>query len=65
MLDDLETVTVLTGRAQFVDATTIRVDAVDGTVHTVTATNIVVGTGSAAVLPDIPGLSGNPGGDQY
>lgn len=60
MLDDLETVTVLTGRAQFVDATTIRVDAVDGTVHTVTATNIVVGTGSEAVLPDIPGLSGNP-----
>ncbi|AQA03395.1 pyridine nucleotide-disulfide oxidoreductase [Mycobacterium sp. MS1601] len=60
MLDNLDTVTVLTGRAQFLDGTTVRVDDVDGTVHIVRAPQIVVGTGSEPVLPDIPGLAGNP-----
>lgn len=47
--------TVLTGRARFVDAHTVEVSCDDG-VHTVTATNIVVGTGATPTVPDVPGL---------
>lgn len=60
MLDNLDTVTVLTGHAEFVDANTVEVAAVDGDTYRLTAPHIVIGTGSEPVLPDIPGLAGNP-----
>ncbi|CAN5696535.1 FAD-dependent oxidoreductase [soil metagenome] len=59
MLDNLETVTVLTGTAHFLDATTVVVHTVDGADHTVSATHIVIGTGSEPVVPEIPGVAGN------
>jgi pyruvate/2-oxoglutarate dehydrogenase complex dihydrolipoamide dehydrogenase (E3) component len=59
MLDNLETVTVLTGRAEFLDANTVEVTAVDGDTYRLSAPHIVIGTGSEPVLPDIPGLAGN------
>lgn len=59
MLDNLETVTVLTGTARFVDATTVGVRTVDGGQFMVSAPTIVIGTGSEPVIPDIPGLAGN------
>lgn len=56
LLETLDTATVLTGRAWFVDPHTVAVELADGhTVH-VSATHIVVGTGSEPVIPDIPGL---------
>jgi len=57
MLDDIETVTVLTGRAEFVDAHTVTVALADGggTVD-VTAEILVVSTGSEPRIPDVPGL---------
>lgn len=60
MLDNLETVTVLTGRAEFVDANSVEVTADDGDIYRLSAPHIVIGTGSEPVLPDIPGLAGNP-----
>ena len=60
MLDNLDTVTVLTGHAEFVGANTVEVAAVDGDTYRLTAPHIVIGTGSEPVLPDIPGLAGNP-----
>ncbi|CAN5511540.1 reactive chlorine resistance oxidoreductase RclA [soil metagenome] len=59
MLDNLETVTVLTGTARFVDDTTVGVRTGDGGQFMVSAPNIVIGTGSEPVIPDIPGLAGN------
>lgn len=59
MLDNLETVTVLTGRAEFADANTVEVTADDGDCYRLRAPHIVIGTGSEPVLPDIPGLAGN------
>jgi pyruvate/2-oxoglutarate dehydrogenase complex dihydrolipoamide dehydrogenase (E3) component len=56
MLETLDTATVLTGRAVFVDPHTVSVDLADGSTVHVTATHIVVGTGSEPVIPDIPGL---------
>ena len=56
MLDDLETATVLTGRAVFVDAHTVEVTAGDGVRVHVTAENILISTGSRPIVPDIPGL---------
>lgn len=54
-MNSLDTATVLTGHAEFVDEHTVRVDAVTGAV-TVTAEYILINTGSTPVIPDIPGL---------
>ncbi|WP_422741946.1 FAD-dependent oxidoreductase [Mycobacterium sp. WMMD1722] len=51
--------TVLTGRAAFLDANTVEVASHTGTV-TVTARQIVVGTGSTPVIPDGLGLAECP-----
>lgn len=56
MLDDLETVTVLTGRAVFTDAHTVAVTAEDGSRVDVTGDTILISTGSRPIVPDIPGL---------
>ena len=56
MLDDLETVTVLTGRAVFTGAHTVAVTAEDGTRVDVTGDTILLSTGSVPIVPDIPGL---------
>lgn len=56
MLTTIPTVTVLTGRARFVDPHTLVVAAEDGSTVRVSATHIVVGTGSEPVIPDVPGL---------
>jgi pyruvate/2-oxoglutarate dehydrogenase complex dihydrolipoamide dehydrogenase (E3) component len=55
MLDALDTVTVVTGRARFVDAKTVEVAAGEDRL-TISAATIVVDTGAEPVVPDIPGL---------
>lgn len=60
MLDNLDSVTVLTGHARFTDPHTLQVETVDGATVTVVAQSIVVGTGSRPVLPNIFGLSTTP-----
>jgi probable pyridine nucleotide-disulfide oxidoreductase len=59
MIDSIETAEVLTGSARFVDAHTVAVTTDDGEVA-VSATWIVIGTGSRPTLPDIPGLATSP-----
>lgn len=55
MLDDLDSVTVITGGARFLDEKSVEVSA--GTDRlVVTAPTIVVNTGAEPVVPDIPGL---------
>ena len=58
MLDGIESVSVLTGRAEFVDPHTVKVTLVDGggTV-VVSADHLVVSTGSEPRIPDVPGLA--------
>ena len=58
-LHALDTVTVLDGRATFVDPHTVRVQA-GGEPLTVTAETILINTGSEPTLPDIPGLRASP-----
>ncbi|MGH3587644.1 MAG: FAD-dependent oxidoreductase, partial [Pseudonocardia sp.] len=55
MLDTLDTVTVLTGRAAFVDPRTLEVRAGDDVLR-VSATTVVVNTGADPALPPVPGL---------
>ncbi|TFV57884.1 NAD(P)/FAD-dependent oxidoreductase [Mycobacterium sp. PS03-16] len=59
MFAPIPTATVLTGHAAFVDEHTVAVDTADGRA-VVTASNIVIGTGSVPVIPDIPGLRDCP-----
>jgi pyruvate/2-oxoglutarate dehydrogenase complex dihydrolipoamide dehydrogenase (E3) component len=55
MLDTIDTVTVVTGRATFVDPKSVEVTA--GTERlTISADTIVINTGAEPVVPDIPGL---------
>lgn len=56
LLDTLDTATVLTGEAAFRDAHTVEVHTADRGTVAVTGRHIVIGTGSHAVIPDIPGL---------
>ena len=58
-LASIPSVTVLTGRARFLDANTVRVDT-DGGEVSVAARRIVIGTGSQPVLPELPGLADCP-----
>lgn len=51
--------TVLTGHASFVDEHTVAVDT-DGGRTEISASTIVIGTGSESVIPDIPGLRDCP-----
>ncbi|OBG89452.1 pyridine nucleotide-disulfide oxidoreductase [Mycobacterium sp. E802] len=60
MLENLDTATVLTGHARFLDPHRLAVKLTDGSTVTVTARWIVIGTGSQPVLPDIPGLVDSP-----
>ncbi|OBC15408.1 pyridine nucleotide-disulfide oxidoreductase [Mycobacterium sp. 852013-50091_SCH5140682] len=60
MLDRLATVEVITGAARFVDAHTVAVTTADDDEVTVTATWIVIGTGSRPTFPDLPGLATSP-----
>ncbi|MFB1293916.1 FAD-dependent oxidoreductase [Mycobacterium sp. pW049] len=60
MLDTLDTATVLTGQARFLDPHTVEVRTADGDLVSVSGRYVVIGTGSAAVLPDIPGLAEAP-----
>jgi probable pyridine nucleotide-disulfide oxidoreductase len=55
-LDAVETVTVITGRAAFLDPHTVTVATRHDTL-TMSAGVIVIDTGSEPVIPDIPGLS--------
>jgi pyruvate/2-oxoglutarate dehydrogenase complex dihydrolipoamide dehydrogenase (E3) component len=50
-LDSADTVTVITGKAVFVDPHTVGVDDL-----TITADTILINTGSEPIIPDIPGL---------
>ncbi|MFD0734674.1 FAD-dependent oxidoreductase [Planotetraspora mira] len=55
MLDTIDTVTVVTGRARFVGPKTVEVGAGADRL-TINAETIVVNTGSEPMIPDIPGL---------
>ncbi|MDT7678794.1 MAG: putative pyridine nucleotide-disulfide oxidoreductase [Pseudonocardiales bacterium] len=55
MLDEIDTVTVVTGKASFVDPKTVEVTAGDDRL-TIRADNIVINTGAQPVIPEIPGL---------
>ena len=59
MFASIPTATVLTGHATFVDEHTVAVETDNGPT-TVRAANIVIGTGSVPVVPDIPGLHDCP-----
>ncbi|GII33992.1 FAD-dependent oxidoreductase [Planotetraspora mira] len=54
-LNDADTVTVVTGRAAFVDPHTVAVGTGQDRL-TVTAETILINTGSEPIIPDIPGL---------
>lgn len=60
MLENLGSSTVLTGEASFLDPHTVEVRTADGATLTVSGRYIVIGTGSQAVVPDIPGLADAP-----
>jgi pyruvate/2-oxoglutarate dehydrogenase complex dihydrolipoamide dehydrogenase (E3) component len=55
MLNTLDTVTVVTGKAAFIDPKTVEVTAGDDRL-TIRADTIVINTGAEPVVPDIPGL---------
>ncbi|MCU1661403.1 MAG: pyridine nucleotide-disulfide oxidoreductase [Pseudonocardia sp.] len=55
MLDTIDSVTVVTGRARFLDPTTVEVAAGSDRL-TISAETIVINTGAEPVIPDIPGL---------
>jgi pyruvate/2-oxoglutarate dehydrogenase complex dihydrolipoamide dehydrogenase (E3) component len=54
-LNGMDTVTVITGKAAFVDPHTVGVDTGDGRL-TITAETILINTGSEPIIPGIPGL---------
>ncbi|MGW4079030.1 FAD-dependent oxidoreductase [Streptomyces asiaticus] len=54
-LNDMDTVSVITGTAAFTDPHTVRVETADGPL-TVTAETILINTGSEPIVLDIPGL---------
>src|SRR6201991_3568713 len=56
ILDTMDSVTVLTGRAAFVDPKTVEVSAGDDRM-TVTGDTIIIDTGAEPVLPAVPGLA--------
>jgi pyruvate/2-oxoglutarate dehydrogenase complex dihydrolipoamide dehydrogenase (E3) component len=58
-LNALDTVTVVDGRATFVDPHTVQVQAGDKRL-TITAETILLNTGSEPNMPDIPGLRDSP-----
>ena len=55
LLDNIDTVTVITGHAVFTDAHTVEITAGEDPI-TVRAEFIVIGTGSEPVIPDVAGL---------
>ncbi|GAA5185763.1 FAD-dependent oxidoreductase [Rugosimonospora acidiphila] len=55
-LDSLDTVTVITGRATFLDPHSVSVVTSDDRL-TVTADTVLINTGSEPVVPNIPGLA--------
>jgi pyruvate/2-oxoglutarate dehydrogenase complex dihydrolipoamide dehydrogenase (E3) component len=57
--DPIDTATVLTGRARFVDPSTVEVTT-DSDTFTVCARFVVIGTGSAPTIPAVPGLADCP-----
>lgn len=59
MLDQLDSVTVVTGRAAFVGPREVEVRA-GGDVLRITADTVVVDTGAEPVVPDIRGVEDNP-----
>jgi probable pyridine nucleotide-disulfide oxidoreductase len=59
MLDNIDAVTVITGRAVFTDARTVEISAGEDRL-TVRAEFIVIGTGSEPVIPDVAGLGDSP-----
>ncbi len=57
MLDGIDSVTVITGQARFLDPHTLHVTITDGgDTVTVTTEYVVVSTGAQPIIPDIPGL---------
>ncbi|MBY8876193.1 dihydrolipoyl dehydrogenase family protein [Actinacidiphila acidipaludis] len=55
-LNALETVTIVTGRAEFTDPHTVSITRQDGERLTATAETILINAGSRPVVPNVPGL---------
>ncbi|MBM9503054.1 dihydrolipoyl dehydrogenase family protein [Actinacidiphila acididurans] len=55
-LNALETVTIITGRAEFTDPHTVAITRQGGERLTATAETILINAGSRPVVPDVPGL---------
>ncbi|HCY62216.1 MAG TPA: mercury(II) reductase [Oxalobacteraceae bacterium] len=60
ILETNPNITLLRGRARFVDAQTLAVTQNDGTVKHVTADRILIATGRSPSIPNTPGLAGTP-----
>ncbi len=57
MLDGIDSVTVITGKARFLDPHAVHVTLAEGgDTVTVTADHVVISTGAQPIIPDIPGL---------
>lgn len=59
-LHDLPNVTIIDGKASFIDDHTISVSLTDGKTETLTADYIYLNTGATPVIPPIPGILDNP-----
>lgn len=59
-LATLENVDVITGKAEFIDNTTVRVTRQDGAI-TLKGEKIFINTGAESVFPDIAGITTTPG----
>lgn len=55
-----ESIRLLRGAARFTDAHTLRVDLADGGSETVQADRVLIATGAAPTIPDVPGLKETP-----
>ena len=60
ILDSTPGVTLMRGRARFLDSHAVAVRAADGSEHRLEADRFLVATGAHAAVPAIPGLAGTP-----
>lgn len=60
ILESNASITLVQGRARFVDANTIEVSRADAALQRLTADRILIATGRSPFVPDTPGLSATP-----
>lgn len=60
ILESNPRITLLRGRARFVDAATLSVLQADGSEKRLTPDRVLIATGRSPQIPDVPGLAGTP-----